>query len=378
MRKKVLYVITKSNFGGAQRYVYELATRLPKDAYEVVVAFGGDGILKTKLEEAGIRTRTVQSFERDISIFKELRAYDELAEIIRDERPDIVHLNSSKAGGTGALAARMDGVPRIIYTAHGWPFYERRNILARIIIWAASWVTTLLSHTVIVVSRHDLLHARMYGLSGRLTHIPTALPEIDFDDRASAREALFPAEIIEAHKDDTWIVSTGEHTKNKNLSALIASIAKLPQETRGKIFLILMSEGEDRPTLEALVREHGLEDRVFFTGFVDNARRYLRAFDLFVLPSLKEGFPYGLLEAGAAGVPIIASNVGGIPELVTHNETGLLIDPHHVDSLTEAIQTTLHDPKAAQERAARLKEKVCVQFTIEKMVGETEAVYSQK
>lgn len=378
MRKKVLYVITKSNFGGAQRYVYELATRLPKDAYEVVVAFGGDGILKTKLEEAGIRTRTVQSFERDISIFKELRAYDELAEIIRDERPDIVHLNSSKAGGTGALAARMDGVPRIIYTAHGWPFYERRNILARIIIWAASWVTTLLSHTVIVVSRHDLLHARMYGLSGRLTHIPTALPEIDFDDRASAREALFPAEIIEAHKDDTWIVSTGEHTKNKNLPALIVSIAKLPQETRGKIFLILMSEGEDRPTLEALVREHGLEDRVFFTGFVDNARRYLRAFDLFVLPSLKEGFPYGLLEAGAAGVPIIASNVGGIPELVTHNETGLLIDPHHVDSLTEAIQTTLHDPKAAQERAARLKEKVCVQFTIEKMVGETEAVYSQK
>lgn len=376
MRKKILYVITKSNFGGAQRYVYELATRLPKDAYEVAVAFGGEGILKTKLEEAGIRTRTIQSFERDISLSKELRAYGELSSIIKEERPDIVHLNSSKAGGTGALAARVDGVPRIIYTAHGWPFYEKRNVLARLIIWTASWVTTLLSHAVIVVSKHDQDHARMTGLSRKLSHIPTALPEISFKDRDTARKALFPAEVIEAHQNDIWIVSTGEHTKNKNLGMLIEAIAKLPEKSRSNVFLTLMGEGEDRPHLETLIQKHNLEAQVFFTGFVDDARTFLPAFDIFVLPSLKEGFPYGLLEAGAAGVPIIASNVGGIPELVVHNETGLLVDPHDTHSLTDALQTILNDTDAAQVRAVKLKEKVSAEYDIEKMMAKTLAVYN--
>jgi uroporphyrinogen-III synthase len=111
-KKKILYVITKSNYGGAQRYVYELATGLPKDTFDVVVAFGGNGLLKEKLESAGMRTRTIENFERDIHFFKEFKAYKELKKIIQEEAPDIVHLNSSKAAALGAYAARACGIKK--------------------------------------------------------------------------------------------------------------------------------------------------------------------------------------------------------------------------------------------------------------------------
>ena len=377
-RKKILFVITKSNYGGAQRYVYELATGLPKDEYEVVVAFGGNGLLKKKLEEGGIRTRTIKSFERDISISKEFRALAELLEILKEERPDIIHLNSSKAGGTGALAARIRGVKNIIYTAHGWPFYEDRSIVWRVIIWLASYVTTLLSHHVIVVSKHDHEKAWMPLMSHKLHHIPTALPEIAFKTREEARTSLFSKESIETHKNDLWLVSTGEHTRNKNLSLILDAMEQLPQHIKGKLFLTLMSDGEDREKLEALVRTFRLENRVHFTGFVDNARSFLPAFDVFLLPSLKEGFPYGLLEAGATGLAVIASNVGGIPELIKNGETGTLIDPRDVHSLINALVGVIEQREEIMTQAEKLRSIIRAEYTIGRMMAETEAIYSRK
>ena len=125
-KKKILYVITKSNWGGAQSYVYTLATAAKDAGADVAVAFGGTGgagattgRLELELQKVGIRTVFVKSFMRDISFFKEFRVLGELVRIFKTERPDIVHLNSSKAGGIGALAARLAGVGRIVFTSHG-------------------------------------------------------------------------------------------------------------------------------------------------------------------------------------------------------------------------------------------------------------------
>lgn len=104
-KKRILYVITKSNWGGAQRYVYDLATGLPKDHFAISVACGGQGLLKDKLEIAGIKIIPIPYFQRDINITKEFYSFVELIKIFRTEKPDIIHLNSSKAGVIGALAA---------------------------------------------------------------------------------------------------------------------------------------------------------------------------------------------------------------------------------------------------------------------------------
>lgn len=381
-RKKILYVITKSNLGGAQRYVLELATSLPKNEYAVTVACGGNGILTEKLQAAGISVYTIRNFERDINIWKEIKSLFELREVIHTVHPDIVHLNSSKAGGSGALVARLMGIPHIVFTAHGWPFHEQRGIVWRTLIWILSWITTLLAHTTIVVSRFDLTHAHMPFTRKKIHHIPIALPPITFIERSSARSALFSKEILLRHTHDFFMVSTGEHTPNKNLQTLLKAL-KIHNETHTKkIFLTLMSDGEERPLLEAYVHTHHLEDMVHFTGFVDNARTYLKAFDMFILPSLKEGMPYGLLEAGAAGLTSIASNVGGIPDIIEDQKTGILINPREKVSIVQALahltNDTPRDLSVTHLLGQTLKKKIAEKYTLQSMIENTVKVYASK
>ena len=151
-KKKILYLITKSNWGGAQRYVFDLATSLNKEEYDVVVALGGTGRLVDELKNKKVRVIQLKSLERDISIFKEIKSAIELFKIIKSEKPNILHINSSKAGGLGALIGRILGVPKIIFTAHGWAFNEDRPWRQKISIKTLHWLTILLSHTTITVS----------------------------------------------------------------------------------------------------------------------------------------------------------------------------------------------------------------------------------
>lgn len=374
-KKKILYLITKSNMGGAQRYVYELAVGLPKDQCDVCVACGGNGLLKEKLEDAGIKTHQIKSFERDISLSKELRSMAELYTLIKKERPDVVHLNSSKAGGSGAFVARLCGIKNIIFTAHGWPFYEPRGMVWRALVWFFSYLTTLFAHHVIVVSTHDYRGARMPGLMHKIHLIHTALPEIAFTSREHARMALFSPNTLEVHKDDFWLVSTGEHTKNKNVCALVDALVHLRELGHNNLFLTLMSDGEERTQLENLVTLHGLQSHIYFTGFVPEARTFLKAFDIFLMPSWKEGFPYGLLEAGAAGLTVVASNVGGIPEVIEHGSTGYLIDPHIPESLTDALITLVTDSKKMHALGATLYTRITTTFRIDTMRAHTYALY---
>lgn len=301
--KKILFVITKSNWGGAQRYVYDLATAL-RHNFCINVAFGQEGLLAKKLREAHIATFSLQAFQRDVSIANDVQSLLELLRLFRRIKPDVVHLNSSKAAGLGALAARLAGVPRIIFTVHGWPFREQRNLLSRTLIYFFSWVTALLSHTVIVVSDDDLRVAHHMHFIGHKTvriHNGIALP-IDFTSGEKIRMA-FP--------QNARITGTvGELTKNKNQIALIEQ-AKRDQD----MFVAIVGEGEDRAWLEKKIREYELEERVKLFGFMP-ASEVLRGFDVFALPSIKEGLPYVLLEAKAADLPIEANRIGGVGEIL--------------------------------------------------------------
>ena len=168
--KKIIYVITKSNWGGAQRYVFDLATHLPKSEFEILVVTGNMGTLTKKLEENEIRVTSVNSLKRDVSFFDEMISFFKILKIFIKEKPDIIHLNSSKAGGIGALAGRIAGIKKIIFTAHGWPFKEDRNVIAKSLIYALSWLTVFLSHQTIVVSKQDeALGEKMQGVKKTMT-----------------------------------------------------------------------------------------------------------------------------------------------------------------------------------------------------------------
>ncbi|MHB8710396.1 MAG: glycosyltransferase [Minisyncoccota bacterium] len=302
--KKILFVITKSNWGGAQRYVYDLATNLPKDEFEVSVAFGLEGLLAKRLREAGIVTFPLKALQRDVSIVNEIKSFFELLHLFRSKKPDMVHLNSSKAGGLGALAARLAGVPRIIFTAHGWPFMEKRNLAWRLFALLGSWATALLSHTVICVSAYDAQIAkRMPFVTRKAVCLHNGIdPHMPFGSGEKIRNA-FPAG---AHITGT----VGELTRNKNQIALIEEAKNNPE-----MYVAIVGDGEERVRLETKIKEYGLEKRVQLFGFIP-ASDVLRGFDKFALPSLKEGLPYVLIEAKAAGLPIVANRVGGVGEIL--------------------------------------------------------------
>jgi hypothetical protein len=220
-KKKVLYVITKSNWGGAQRYVFDLATSLPKEQFEAAVALGGDGMLAQKLQTTGTMIYHSESMGRDISIGKDLKSFFELYRLFKKVKPDVVHLNSSKAGGVGALAAHLAGVKKIIFTAHGWPFLEKRNFISRTVIYFLSWLTALLSTKVIVVSNYDLAAAkRMPFIGSKTVRIYNGVVQVPLGGGGVIRNAFPPQVKITG--------TVGELTKNKNQIALIEEAKQKP------------------------------------------------------------------------------------------------------------------------------------------------------
>jgi len=299
--KKILFVITKSNWGGAQRYVFDLATHLPQEC-AVSVAQGQPGLLAQKLAEAGVATHPIKSLQRDVSVWADIKSFFELYWLFIQEQPDVVHLNSSKAGGVGALAARLAAVPHIVFTVHGLPWDEPRGPVARSLIYIATRLTFLLSHKVITISQDNYRRARACWLCrDKIVLIYNGIGPMEFGSGEAIRSA-FP--------QGARIVGTiGELNKNKNHIALIEETKNKPR------YVAIVGEGELRPMLEAKIKEYGLEERVKLFGFMP-AKDVLKGFDVFALPSLKEGLPYVLLEAKQAGLPIEANRIGGIPDIL--------------------------------------------------------------
>lgn len=363
-KKKLLFVITKSAWGGAGRYVFDLATAL-KDEYHVAVALGGNGPLAVKLEAAGVRTISIPSLTRDIHTLTDTAAFFELRRIIAKEKPDIVHLNSSKAGGLGALAARFCGVQHIVFTAHGWAYNEPVSPLSKLFRWAASLATLILSHKVITVSHFDQLHAPL-GLHTTIVHNGMTPP--NFVDRATARRILAEKAPI---TDQTLVIGTiTELTKNKGNDILVEAATLIKDAV-----VVVIGGGEDRTMLEQMITNYHLEGRVHLVGFVDNAATLLKGFDIFVLPSRKEGLPYAILEAGAAGLPVVSTYVGGIPEIIDDQLSGLLVPAYDAAALAEALNELQKSPNTRARYGEALKEKVLRLFGQRGMVKHTAVVY---
>ena len=301
---KILFVITKSNWGGAQRYVYDLATNLPKGQFDVVVACGDTrkkagglpGLLVQRLAKNSIKVILIPSFTRDISILRDFSAMRELISVFRAERPDVVHLNSSKAGGLGALAAHIAGVPRIIFTSHGLAWDEDRNIIFKTFIYLASHLTFALCHKVITISEDTRSRVSNSVL------IYNGIDEIDFASRDEARQ-----EIIGRPRVDTpWIGTVGEFTRNKGYDYILKAASLLKE--RGFAFrMTLIGDGGDWLKIKQKAIDFGMYNApqskayIDLPGFVPNIAKNLKAFEVFVLASVKEGLPYVLLEAGQAG-----------------------------------------------------------------------------
>ena len=376
----MLYIITKSNWGGAQRHVFDMATEASKEGFNVAVALGGEGILKTKLDEAGIKTISLQTLGRDVSISKDFGSLTGIWKIVRNEKPDILHLHSPKAGGLGALAGRLAGIQKIIYTAHGWAWNEDRSRIQKSLIALFSWFTMVLCTHIITLSQKETRQALQFPfVRKKIVQISLGISPPSY---LSHKEALGFFEkkisIIEGKNislSDRDIIGTiSELHFNKGLSYLIEAlktvIVKFP-----KIYVIIIGNGNLEKELRDLVAQNNLKDSIYFAGFINQAPIYLKAFSVFTLTSLKEGLPYALFEAAYADVPVISTAVGGIPELIEDMNSGILIQPKKPAEIATAIDFMLTNKETAKEYARNFHKRIKTDFSIAMMFEKTLALY---
>ncbi len=376
---KILYIITKSNWGGAQRHVFDLATAMKEKGHDVWVALGGEGLLKQKLELSGIYTFSINSLKRDISPGKDTGSLKEIWTIIKNKRPDIIHLHSPKAAGLGSLAGRLLQVKKIITTVHGWTFNENRPIYERLAIRLFSWLTMILSHTTIVIAEKEYAQAMAFPwVKGKIKLISLGLKPPVFISIDGAKQALSKRTSLDLGEFNkkTVIGTLSELHPNKGLPYLIEAMATVAEQQPNAICLII-GTGQDENKLKQIIAEKKLEQKVFLTGYLDNASEYLKAFSVFVLSSIKEGLPYCILEAGSAALPVVATTVGGIPEIVEDMKSGILIQAKNSRELAHAISFMIEHPEERKKYGAALKERVAVKYSLDKMIWLIEGLYKE-
>ena len=309
-KQKVLFLITKATWGGAQKYVFDLATHLPPGQFTAVLAFGQPGRLSEALATRAIPTHCIPSLGRDVAIISDILSFFQILKYLKSERPDVLHLNSSKAAVLGALAGRMTGIKHIVFTAHGWPFKEDRGPLATWLIYLLSWKTVLLAHKTIVVSKVDeQIGSRMWWSAGKIERVPIGREPVQFLQPQEGFRAMFgkvaPPLITGA---TLRLTSIAELTANKGFTYAIDAVEHLTHRGTDVIYVVA-SDGEDKEYLQNYAREKGVSDRVFFPGFIVDAAKNLCGFDAYLSPSIKEGLPYVLIEAAQSGIPVIATDI---------------------------------------------------------------------
>lgn len=407
--KKILYLITQAEWGGAQRYIFDLATSEEAKNCDILVAFGQskDNALADELTAKNIKIRPLKRLVRPISPISDILGIFELARLYRQFQPDIIHLNSTKAGIIGSLASIFYSYQlpatsyQLIYTVHGWVFNEPMNFLKKkLYLWLEKF-TAKFKNKIICVSEFDRQIAIKHKIAPEnkliTIHNGIDVAVLNFLPREEARKKLLPPPNLPLIKGEEKVRIGGLPLIKGEEKIIIGTIAnfypakgleylievfdvliKTYQLPTTSYQLIIIGGGELRPLLENLIAEKNLQDSVFLVGKKENAAQYLKAFDVYVCSSIKEGFPYSILEAMAAELPIVTTIVGGIPEIIDNEKTGLIVKPAKAKAMAEKIKNLIDDSSLAKQLAAQAKINVQEKFSRQKMVNTTFDQYNVK
>lgn len=362
---RILYIITQADGGGAQKYTLALAKH-----FNGAIAAGNEaGKLFINAQSAGLETFELQHLKRDINLWQDAQAVWEIRDLIKFYRPDIVHLNSSKAGILGSFA-RIGTKAKIVFTAHGFVFNEPLSTPLKMFYLALEKVASSYRDFIITVSDADKKSALDNNLIAinKIQTIHNGLPQINFLSKDEAKRQLGISE------NKIIIGNTSNFYKTKGLDVLIEAVSLLSEDVKAKSEFVIIGDGSEKENLKSKITNLKLDASIKLLGKIDNASDYLKAFDLFTLPSRKEGLPFALLEAMQAGLPIIASNVGGIPEALGDAE--ILVEPENPKTLADALSTMIKDEQKRSDLSAKALERSKL-FIGEKMLTETNTVYKK-
>ena len=384
-KKRVLFVITQSELGGAQRFLQTLTTRLDKDRYDILVAAGPTSHrtnyeLLEQLEQEEIAVKRLKHLQREINPFSDIGAVFELRKIIKEFKPDTLFLLSSKAGFIGSLASKLktqNPKLKVVYRIGGWSFNDPLPARKRRLWIILEWLSARWKDVIIVNSKHDLEQAHKLKIKPRekivLVYNGLDVYKMDLLPKEEAQLKLYEKAARQSGKvfHAKKIIGTiANFYPPKGLKHLIETVEYF--KNNDDIVFIVIGDGQERAELENLIGQKGLQKRVLLLGQVPNAHRLLSAFNIFVLPSVKEGFPWAVIEAMAAKLPVIATRVGAIPEIIENGKNGFIVEPARPEQIAGKIQELLSNNHLRQEMGIQAHQTVLFKFELDKMVEQIE------
>ena len=353
-------MVTKSEFGGGQEYIRILMSQVTNAQFVLVT--GDRGYLTEFAGSMNIRVHVCESLVHPISPRKDLAALTDVYALLRRERPDLVHANSSKAGVIGRAAAMLAGIPAV-FTAHGWAFTEGVSRRQAQIATVVEKVVAPLAKKIICVSNYDRSLALRKGIgnASQMVTVHNGIPDI-------------APPVTPALNAVPRIVMVARFAPPKDYETLLRAAALFqPDDLR----IECVGDGPELAASRKLAQELGVEDRVTFHGARRDVAAILRDADIFVLLSRWEGLPLSVLEAMRAGLPVIASRVGGVPEAVDDGVSGILLERNDAGALADALRSLIGDTPRRRAMGIKARQRFLAHFSAERMVQQTLQIYAQ-
>ena len=384
--RTVIHIITRLDHGGSAQNTMLTVLGHDRTQYEPVVIAGHPGSWDAqggmaateeqgrRLEKEGISCIILPSLVRPISPWKDVCALWTLVGILRAKRPAIVHTHTSKAGVVGRVAAWLAQVPVIVHTPHGHVFYGHFGPWKSRIFLQIERILCRVTSTLVALTsaeRDDHLD-RAVGRADQFAVIPSGI-DVERFRRARVEGRQIPVG-FNCPADATIVGSIGWLTDIKGHRVLVEALGHLKDEF-SHLHVVIVGSGGQHDALLAQADSLGLRDQMHLVGHRDDIERCLAGMDCFVFPSLNEGMGRALIEAMAAGLPVVASRVGGIPAIVRHEENGLLVAAGDSWALSEALRRILTDSQLAERLGRNASHTIGQEFGVKAMVDAVESVY---
>ena len=374
----ICHIITNLELGGAQEVALYAVSHLDRTRFRPVLVAGPGGLLTEEARRLpGVQTRIVPPLGRRIHALSDLLAFLHLVWVLRRLQPAIVHTHSSKAGILGRWAAWCARVPLILHTVHGFGITPAQPRWMQRLFILLERITGCITTHWITVADIDLAKGRQWGLFD--ANVSVIRPGID---PAPFHRPLDPEVRGSLRKElgigsGEYLIGTVACLKPQKAPEDVISVARLVCSRMPGARFVLIGDGVLRPRLEALIAEQTLEDRVRLAGWRRDVPRAMGCFDLLLLTSRWEGLPRVMLEAASAGVPIVATNVGGVEEAVVQRDRVRLCEAGDIAGLAAGVEDLLMAGRKRGVRADGVDNRLPQEFHIEEMVKQYQSLYDR-
>jgi glycosyltransferase involved in cell wall biosynthesis len=381
---RILRLIARLNMGGPALHVAYLTRGLDRLGYRTTLGAGslarGEGSMAFVAEELGVEVHTVSQLHREVSPVLDPVSVARIARLIREVRPHILHTHTAKAGAVGRTAAVLAGdarPPIVVHTFHGHVlrgyFDPLRTAVYREVERSLARVTTRLVAVSPQVQdelvRLDVAPADKFSVIRLGIDLDRRIVEPASDGLELRRAFGVP--------EDAFVVGwIGRMTSIKHLPDVLAAFARL-REKRVDARLVLVGDGPDREDVEQRAHELGIARFTLYLGYQRDIAPYYALFDALLLPSGNEGTPVVAIESLAAGTPVVATRVGGIPDVVSDGVDGLLAEPGDVEELAAALEKLAHDAGLRERMGLAGRERTLPRYRVERLVGDVDALYRE-